>query len=59
MRTGPLSDGASNQAPGKGERPRICRSSSAAGRVHTREDMQNTGQTDIGQALRMLDPAVH
>lgn len=32
---------------------------SAAGRVYTREDMQNTGQTDIGQALRMLDPAVH
>ena len=34
-RTGPLSDGASNQAPGKGDRPRMWASTSAAGRVQS------------------------
>jgi hypothetical protein len=30
----------------------------SAGRVYTREDIQNTGETDIGRALQMLDPSV-
>ncbi|MFC0677327.1 hypothetical protein ACFFGH_05605 [Lysobacter korlensis] len=29
------------------------------GRVYTREDLQRTGQTDIADALRMLDPAIY
>lgn len=28
------------------------------GRVYSREDLRRTGQTDIGDALRMLDPAI-
>lgn len=31
---------------------------SANGRVYSREDIRNTGQTDLADALRMLDPAV-
>lgn len=30
----------------------------AAGRVYSREDIQRTGQTNIADALRQLDPAV-
>ena len=30
----------------------------SAGRVYTREDIQNTGETDIGRALQMLDPSI-
>lgn len=30
----------------------------SAGRVYTREDIQGTGQSDIGSALQMLDPSV-
>lgn len=30
----------------------------ANGRVYSREDIRNTGQTDLADALRMLDPAV-
>ena len=29
------------------------------GRVYTQEDLRSTGQTDIAQALRMLDPSIH
>lgn len=29
-----------------------------AGRVYTRDDIQATGQSDIGRALQMLDPSV-
>lgn len=29
-----------------------------AGRVWTREDLERTGQTDIGDALRMLDVSI-
>lgn len=29
------------------------------GRAYTREDLDRTGQVDIADALRMLDPAVH
>lgn len=28
------------------------------GRTYTRQDIQNTGQTDIGEALQRLDPSV-
>lgn len=30
----------------------------ANGRVYSREDLRRTGQTDIADALRMLDPAI-
>ncbi|RNF82664.1 hypothetical protein [Montanilutibacter psychrotolerans] len=29
------------------------------GRVYTREDIDRTGRTDIADALRVLDPAIH
>ena len=29
-----------------------------AGRVYTDDDLHRTGQTDVAQALRMLDPAI-
>jgi len=31
----------------------------ASGRVYSREDIERTGQVDIADALRMLDPAVY
>jgi hypothetical protein len=31
----------------------------AAGRSYTSEDIDRTGATDLGEALRQLDPAVH
>lgn len=31
----------------------------ANGRVYTAEDIQRTGQTNVADALRMLDPAIH
>ncbi len=31
----------------------------APGRSYTGEDLQNTGQTNVADALRMLDPSVH
>lgn len=31
----------------------------ANGRVYSRRDLQRTGKTDIADALRMLDPAIH
>lgn len=31
----------------------------ASGRVYSREDLDRTGQTDIADALRMLDPAIY
>lgn len=31
----------------------------ANGRVYTREDIDRTGQTDIAEALRQLDPSIH
>lgn len=30
----------------------------AGGRVYTREDIERTGEVDIGRALRKLDPAI-
>ena len=44
-------------------RPRRARAdgrclSYQAGRVYTNDDLRNTGQTDVVQALRMLDPAI-
>ncbi|MGY4515445.1 hypothetical protein [Lysobacter sp. HA18] len=29
------------------------------GRVYTQDDLRSTGQTDIADALRMLDPSIH
>ncbi len=31
----------------------------AFGRSYDREDIERTGATDVAQALRMLDPAIH
>lgn len=31
----------------------------APGRSYTQEDLQRTGQTNVADALRMLDPSVH
>lgn len=31
----------------------------ASGRVYSREDIERTGQVDIADALRMLDPAIY
>lgn len=31
----------------------------AFGRAYDREDIERTGATDVAQALRMLDPAIH
>lgn len=31
----------------------------ANGRVYTRDDIDRTGQTDIAEALRQLDPSIH
>lgn len=28
-------------------------------KVYTREDIERTGQTDVAQALRMLDPSIY
>lgn len=30
----------------------------AGGRVHTRGDIENTGETDLADALRKLDPSI-
>lgn len=30
----------------------------AGGRVYTREDIRSTGETDLAQALRKLDPSI-
>lgn len=35
------------------------RCNAMAGRAYTREDLDRTGQVNIADALRMLDPAVH
>jgi hypothetical protein len=37
---------------------RTC-SNGAIGRAYTREDMQRTGEVDIADALRKLDPSIH
>jgi len=31
---------------------------SAAGRAYTQEDLERTGQVDVGSALQMLDPSI-
>ncbi len=36
-----------------------CRSASGPFRVFTQEDLQRTGEIDINQALRKLDPIFH
>ncbi len=36
-----------------------CRSSVQPMRTYTQEDIQRTGQIDLNQALRMLDPIFH
>lgn len=35
--------------------PNAC---TGPGNVYTREDLDRTGSTDVGSALRMLDPAI-
>lgn len=37
---------------------RLPRRSCLPGRVYTQEDLRSTGRTDVGQALRMLDPSI-
>lgn len=32
---------------------------SAHGRVYSQEDLRRTGKTDVADALRVLDPAIH
>ena len=44
------------RARGKPFKPRCA---PVAGRSWSREDIERTGVTDLGTALRMLDPAVH
>ena len=44
------------RARGKPVKPRCA---PVAGRSWSREDIERTGVTDLGTALRMLDPAVH
>ena len=34
--------------------PRSC----PPGRTFTRDELQSTGRTDVGEALRMLDPSI-
>ncbi len=36
-----------------------CSNNGRIGRVYTREDLDSTGRTDIADALRTLDPAIH
>lgn len=38
----------------KGECPAVA----GAGRVYDREDLQTTGETDVGRALSRLDPSI-
>ena len=59
--TGSIITAARNQrdemrARGKPVKPRCA---PGAGRSWSREDIERTGVTDLGTALRMLDPAVH
>lgn len=59
--TGSIITAARNQrdemrARGKPVKPRCA---PVAGRSWSREDIERTGVTDLGTALRMLDPAVH
>ena len=35
------------------------RCATAAGRAYSREDLDRTGSTDLADALRRLDPAIH
>jgi hypothetical protein len=37
-------------------RPGEC--SSTPGRAYSNEDIERTGQTDVGEALQMLDPSI-
>ncbi len=32
--------------------------SASPGRTYSEDDIRNTGQTDLGQALKMLDPSI-
>ena len=50
-RTGPLSDGAMNQAPGKGDRPRIRRSTSSADRRPFDPRLGGTDLLGVGDPL--------
>lgn len=43
---------------GKTGKARTC-NTSAIGRAYTRDDLDRTGETNIADALRRLDPAVH
>ncbi len=59
--TGSLITAARNQrdemrARGKAVKPRCA---PVAGRSWSREDIERTGVTDLGTALRMLDPSIH
>ncbi|TAJ54729.1 MAG: hypothetical protein EPN60_08690 [Nevskiaceae bacterium] len=42
------------QRDAKGECPTVA----GAGRVYDREDLQTTGETDVGRALSRLDPSI-
>jgi len=43
---------------GKTGKARTC-NTSAIGRAYTREDLDRTGEINIADALRKLDPAIH
>jgi hypothetical protein len=47
---------AQNARAAKEGKPQRC--APAFGRVYTQEDIMRTGQTDIYDALRMLDPSI-
>jgi hypothetical protein len=46
-----------NKARRAGKAEKEC--ANAFGRAYSREDIERTGATDVAQALRMLDPAIH
>lgn len=56
-RTGSLITAHQNRRAERTGKPGKC--ANAFGRAYDREDIERTGATDVAEALRMLDPAIH
>ena len=56
-RTGSRITAQENRKAERTGKPAKC--ANAFGRAYDREDIERTGATDVAEALRMLDPAIH
>jgi hypothetical protein len=52
-----ISSGTQVSSRADGHKDRKC--TGANGRAYTREDLERTGEVDIADALRKLDPSIH